>query len=147
MKLKIPFRTVIIGFDEDVIDHFSKMILALGMVTLEASFRSTSQSLEYLEENKIDLLFLDFQIFDDDALKFLSALQKSCTPLPSIIFLTDPDSEHVQSILNAGFNYLHKYAVKSEMIDLIVRFSVSGAYCNTCEKINTLLSFTRFYQN
>lgn len=83
-----------------VASHASKV----PFVTLQATFTNAFLASSYLQENKVDLIFLDIKMPDISGIDFLKTLSK-----PPLIIFTTAYSEHaVQSFELDAIDYLLK---------------------------------------
>ncbi len=95
--------------------------LALDLLT----FGSADDSMEYLSENKPDLLFLDIIMPDKDGLTFLSELRK--LPLhrdTSVIMITSKDYAQDRTVANelGTLEFLTKPMPMRTITDIILKY-------------------------
>ena len=73
-------------------------------IDLKASFTNAFEAISYLQQNKVDLLFLDIKMPDISGIEFLKALSKP----PMVIFTTAYSEHAVQSFELDAIDYLLK---------------------------------------
>lgn len=80
--------------------HASKV----PFIELSASFTNAFEAITYLQQNKVDLMFLDIKMPDISGIDFLKALSKP----PMVIFTTAYSEHAVQSFELDAIDYLLK---------------------------------------
>lgn len=85
----------------DVISAYSKMVDDMLLV---ATFTSTARARQYLENNTVDLIFLDIEMADIDGLSFYRSLEAK----PMVIFTTAYSNYAVQGFDLSATDYLLK---------------------------------------
>lgn len=83
-----------------VASHASKV----PFLDLKASFNNAFEAISYLQQNKVDLIFLDIKMPDISGIEFLKALSKP----PMVIFTTAYSEHAVQSFELDAIDYLLK---------------------------------------
>lgn len=83
-----------------VASHSSKV----PFLDLKASFNNAFEAITYLQQNKVDLIFLDIKMPDISGIDFLKALSKP----PMVIFTTAYSEHAVQSFELDAVDYLLK---------------------------------------
>lgn len=83
-----------------VASHASKV----PFLALRASFSNAFEAISYLQQNKVDLIFLDIKMPDISGIDFLKALSKP----PMVIFTTAYSEHAVQSFELDAVDYLLK---------------------------------------
>ncbi|MEE1945770.1 LytTR family DNA-binding domain-containing protein [Pedobacter sp. KR3-3] len=83
-----------------VASHASKV----PFLDLRASFNNAFEAITYLQQNKVDLIFLDIKMPDISGIDFLKALSKP----PMVIFTTAYSEHAVQSFELDAVDYLLK---------------------------------------
>lgn len=73
-------------------------------IELKATFTNAFEAISYLQQNKVDLLFLDIKMPDISGIEFLKALSKP----PMVIFTTAYSEHAVQSFELDAVDYLLK---------------------------------------
>ncbi len=73
-------------------------------IDLKASFTNAFEAISYLQQNKVDLIFLDIKMPDISGIDFLKALSKP----PMVIFTTAYSEHAVQSFELDAVDYLLK---------------------------------------
>ncbi len=73
-------------------------------IDLKASFTNAFEAISYLQQNKVDLIFLDIKMPDISGIEFLKALSKP----PMVIFTTAYSEHAVQSFELDAVDYLLK---------------------------------------
>lgn len=73
-------------------------------IDLKASFTNAFEAIGYLQQNKVDLIFLDIKMPDISGIEFLKALNKP----PMVIFTTAYSEHAVQSFELDAVDYLLK---------------------------------------
>ncbi len=85
----------------DVVKNLSEKI---PFIELKASFTNAFEAINYLQQNKIDLIFLDIKMPDISGIDFLKSI-----PNPPMVIFTTAYSEHaVQSFELDAIDYLLK---------------------------------------
>ncbi|MEM6376922.1 MAG: LytTR family DNA-binding domain-containing protein [Bacteroidota bacterium] len=97
-------QCVIIDDEPLAIKVLEKYILADATLQLTASFKDALQALDFLQNNQIDLLFLDINMPNLDGLQFLSLIENP----PLVIFTTAYAEYAVKSYEFAAIDYLLK---------------------------------------
>jgi len=85
----------------DLIELYCRKVQFINLVN---SFRDSVEALEYLQNNEIDMVFLDINMPDLNGIEFLQALNKS----PMIIFTTAYSEYAVESYDYKAVDYLLK---------------------------------------
>lgn len=97
---------IAIAIDDEPIalDIVASHAAKVPFVDLKASFTNAFEAMTYLQQQKVDLLFLDIKMPDISGLEFLKALNK-----PPLVIFTTAYSEHaVQSFELDAVDYLLK---------------------------------------
>ena len=85
----------------DVVQTLSEKV---PFLTLQATFTNAFEAIAYLQQNKVDLLFLDIKMPDINGIDFLKILSKP----PMVIFTTAYSEHAVQSFELDAVDYLLK---------------------------------------
>ncbi|SFD86884.1 two component transcriptional regulator, LytTR family [Chitinophaga sp. CF118] len=85
----------------DILKAYSE---PLNNITLACTFTSTTLARQYLDNNTVDLIFLDIEMADIDGLSFYRSLNTK----PMVIFTTAYSSYAVQGFEIAALDYLLK---------------------------------------
>jgi DNA-binding LytR/AlgR family response regulator len=85
----------------EVIERYCQKI---GLVSLKATFREPLKAIEFLNREKVDLIFLDINMPDLSGIQFLQTL----SPRPLIIFTTAYSQYAVESYELNALDYLLK---------------------------------------
>ncbi|GAA3944634.1 response regulator [Chitinophaga oryziterrae] len=85
----------------DILKAYSE---PLNSITLAGTFTSTALAREYLDNNIVDLIFLDIEMADIDGLSFYRSLNTK----PMVIFTTAYSNYAVQGFEVAALDYLLK---------------------------------------
>ncbi len=100
---------IIVDDHQEAIDVLRIHLKNITVLGLKATFTNPLEALEYLNKNKIDLLFLDVEMPNFSGLDFLDHLNaKSGTPIPKIIFITGHHSYAVTGYDKGVSDYLLK---------------------------------------
>ncbi|GGI22203.1 LytR/AlgR family response regulator transcription factor [Pedobacter mendelii] len=105
---------------EIIRSHASKV----PFIELNATFTNAFEAISYLQQNKIDLIFLDIKMPDISGIDFLRSLSKP----PMVIFTTAYTEHAVQSFELDAVDYLLK------------PFSLSR-FLKACNKVHELYNF------
>lgn len=95
-----------IAIDDEPIalDVIKTLAGKINFIQLEASFTNAFQAMDYLQKEKIDLIFLDIKMPDISGIDFLRSI-----PHPPMVIFTTAYSEHaVQSFELDAIDYLLK---------------------------------------
>ncbi|TDO23844.1 LytR/AlgR family response regulator transcription factor [Pedobacter duraquae] len=85
----------------DVVQTLSKKV---PFLTLEATFTNAFEAITYLQQHKVDLIFLDIKMPDISGIDFMKILSKP----PMVIFTTAYSEHAVQSFELDAIDYLLK---------------------------------------
>jgi two-component system LytT family response regulator len=85
----------------DVIRNFSDKV---GFIRLNTCFTNALDAIEYLQQNKVDLIFLDIKMPDISGIDFIRCIQAP----PMVIFTTAYTEHAVQSFELDAIDYLLK---------------------------------------
>jgi two-component system LytT family response regulator len=97
---------IAIAIDDEPIalDIVQTLADKVPFVTLQATFTNAFEAITYLQQNKVDLLFLDIKMPDINGIDFLKILSKP----PMVIFTTAYSEHAVQSFELDAVDYLLK---------------------------------------
>lgn len=97
---------IAIAIDDEPIalDIVAAHAAKVPFIELKASFTNAFEAITYLQQNKVDLLFLDIKMPDISGIEFLKALSKP----PMVIFTTAYSEHAVQSFELDAVDYLLK---------------------------------------
>jgi two-component system LytT family response regulator len=97
---------IAIAIDDEPIalDIVQTLAGKVPFVTLQATFTNAFEAITYLQQNKVDLLFLDIKMPDINGIDFLKILSKP----PMVIFTTAYSEHAVQSFELDAVDYLLK---------------------------------------
>lgn len=101
--------------------EFSTENLALNLLT----YNSAQAAMEYLDENKPDLLFLDIIMPDKDGLTFLQELRKlSLHRTTSVIMITSKDYAQDRTVANelGTLEFITKPMPMRAITDIILKY-------------------------
>ena len=97
---------IAIAIDDEPIalDIVAAHAAKVPFIELKASFTNAFEAITYLQQNKVDLIFLDIKMPDISGIDFLKALSKP----PMVIFTTAYSEHAVQSFELDAVDYLLK---------------------------------------
>ena len=97
---------IAIAIDDEPIalDIVAAHAAKVPFIELQASFTNAFEAITYLQQNKVDLIFLDIKMPDISGIDFLKALSKP----PMVIFTTAYSEHAVQSFELDAVDYLLK---------------------------------------
>lgn len=107
----------------EIIELYAKKV---PFLSLEKTFINAFEALEYLKDNRIDLLFLDIKMPDISGIDFYTSL----TVKPHVVFTT-AYSEHAV----IGFEL--------EAVDYLLKPFSFPRFLKACNKVNDLVSLTQ----
>ncbi len=97
-------KAIAIDDEPIALEVIKSLAQQVGFITIEACFTNPFSALEYLQKNKVNLLFLDIKMPGISGMDFLKAL-----PNPPMVIFTTAYSEHaVQSFELDAIDYLLK---------------------------------------
>lgn len=100
MKLK----TIIIDADPNALDKLKSYIQTVPFLELTAACAGTSEALEVLAQQKIDVIFTDIELPDIDGITFIESL----TERPMVVFTTAHRDYAVEGFRLSAIDYLVK---------------------------------------
>ncbi len=97
---------IAIAIDDEPIalDIVASHAAKVPFIELQASFTNAFEAMTYLQQHKVDLIFLDIKMPDISGIEFLKALNKA----PMVIFTTAYSEHAVQSFELDAVDYLLK---------------------------------------
>ena len=102
--MKTKLKCIIIDDEPVAIDILKGYVEKVSYLTLKKTFRNSVKALEYLENESIDLLFLDINMPDLTGIQFLNTLTRH----PMVIFTTAYSEYAVESYEYKALDYLLK---------------------------------------
>ena len=97
-------KTIIIDDEPKAIQVLQRYAEETDLLQVEASFRDPVKALDYLQRNKIDLLFLDINMPKLTGMEFLNVLEQK----PKVIFTTAYSEYALESYDHNTVDYLLK---------------------------------------
>lgn len=130
-------KTIIID-DEILAINLMKVLLAgFEQINVEASFTDAKEALEYLKDNKVDLIFLDIEMPKTDGLE-VAQLILNLNIHAQIVFATAHSQYAVEAFEISAMDYLLKPISKERLAKTIERIQ-SSSY----QEINAITSITQ----
>ena len=103
-------HVIVIVDDEEMVLTSLNAFLSLETDYKVKSFTSAKKALEYIKDNKVDLVVSDYLMPEMDGITFLSEVRKIIPEVPRIILTGYADKENaIKAINNVGlFQYIEK---------------------------------------
>jgi two-component system, LytTR family, response regulator len=108
---------VIIDDEPHAIDVLKRYVEQTDMVSLKNTFRNPVEALKYVNDEKIDLVFLDINMPGLSGVQFLQALRRK----PMVIFTTAYSSYAVESYDLEAVDYLLKPILFERFLKAVAR--------------------------
>ncbi len=111
-----------------IVDDEQKSITSLkwdlknfkNLLEIDQTFTDPYQAIEYLNQNKVDLLFLDIEMPAMDGFEFLDHFEERDF---EVVFVTAYDQYAIKAIKANAFDYILKPADKSELEEVVKRMN------------------------
>ena len=126
-------KTIIIEDEKLAAERLEELILEIDpSIDITAKLTSVEKSIEYLKQNKPDLIFLDIQL--EDGLSF-SIFEKINIDVP-VIFTTAYDQYAIKAFRLNSIDYLLKPIKKAELKEALVKYkNIKSSYLVDFEEI------------
>lgn len=123
LDYRVKTGTRILVVDDNPINNLlmQDMLENLGANVLTAE--SGSEALQIVQNNMVDLIFMDVQMPEMDGLEATRALRKQSILIPIVAFSANAYKEDIAKSINAGMNdYLCKPFTNSELIAVLKKW-------------------------
>jgi two-component system, LytTR family, response regulator len=118
-------KAVILDDEQYCIDSLTQKLLRFPHhLTLEHTFTNARSAIDYLNQHKTDLLFLDINLGSLTGFDVIEQLEK---PIPRIIFTTAYDHHAIRAFKYNALDYLLKPIDEEELQQSLERFEQEGA--------------------
>lgn len=105
-------------------------------VTVSGQFNDPAQALKYLQDNEVDIIFLDIEMPILNAFDLLRALGETSS---DVIFTTAYDEFAIKAIKHNALDYLLKPIDKDELINAVSKAHVTEVRAGVEERLSNLL--------
>ena len=106
-------------------------------IEIVATFQNPEKAIAYLEENQIDLLFLDIQMPLLNGFDVLEALENITF---DVIFTTAYDNYGILAVKFSALDYLLKPIRQKELVEAIEKYKAKSSFRDTPTQVSTLLN-------
>lgn len=100
----MTIRTLIIDDEPVALEKLRKYVESVPFLTLAAECHGTSEALEYLSREQVDVIFTDIEMPDVNGVSFIETL----TPRPFVVFITAYRDYAVEGFRLSAIDYLVK---------------------------------------
>nr|NQU94258.1 response regulator transcription factor [Bacteroidota bacterium] len=122
-----PITTIIIDDEPSAIENLEILLAEFEYVKIEKTFTSADPALDFLLENKVDVIFLDVEMPGKTGFDFLHELEKY-PEIPCIIFTTGFESYAIEALRHTAFDFLLKPVSKDELQNALRRLKLKCSH-------------------
>lgn len=99
------FSFIIIGSDEKIICQVEEVLMKLGLEDYHST-TSTTEGVEYIVQNDIDLVICDYDLSGMNGLEFFNNIRAEKPELPVLMIIEPESLDLTIKIISAGVNQL-----------------------------------------
>lgn len=125
-------KAVIIDDELHAIKQLQKNLLALNTIEVVASYNTTKDTLQEIQNLMFDILFLDIEMPHLNGFEFLKSIERYSF---TVVFTTAYSQYAIEAFKYAAFDFLLKPISKEDLQNCIARWQVTNNYTNTTEQV------------
>ncbi|HYE69227.1 MAG TPA: response regulator [Anaerovoracaceae bacterium] len=113
-------RTIIVDDEQPSLNKLEKLLKDSGIATVEGKFTQPMEALEFLKENKVDVIFLDIEMPDIDGIELANLIFDQHGG--DVVFVTAYNQYAIQAFELNALDYLMKPVTAERLIITLDRF-------------------------
>jgi two-component SAPR family response regulator len=112
----------VIVIDNDILslERFSDYLRMNPFISLEEHFPDTGNVISYLNDKRVDIIFIGIQVLVDEGFYWLSQLLKTDNDFVGIVFILSPNDSYLNNaIRNSGIAFVTRPIDNFQLNELI----------------------------
>lgn len=139
-------NVVCIDDEELALAYLRNILLRIKRIKIIETFLWPEFALDYIEENKVDVVFLDIEMYEDNGIEIAKKI-KCISPATNIIFVTAHPQFAVEAFKTRASGYLLKPAMQEDIEEELNNLEVLPHHDTNDLVVTTFGNFKIVYKN